>query len=1092
MKIKMKHLTRAFALTALMAAPFTAQATVLFQDTFDRADSDDIDSSSVGMSGIAAPMTYWESDTIAGDNLLTQVTNSALNMAFGPNASVVGLTSHNFIDSEILTEDGFSVSMNITDLGTGTTDNHWCGFGVGISSNEINALGLDFNSDDGPRGRFDGSKAGVADMFVCYTPNLGGDLQVFFGSGGTQIDVNVGSGTLRADFFTESFDSGELVNVNIYMDDTLLLQTNFTWSGTEENYIALSSRQSTGFVVDDLLIESKTVVPLVGGFVAAPSIIEPTDTAAAVELSWMASELIGGATYAITADKAVIYPGGNSSGTALNGSTVIDATVDGSLGDVEFTLIVTSGGISLTNATRVASVLKTTSLDEDFATGYTDGNLAGQSGWLAMTGSNAFNVVTTGGGSAETMSVSNSFDTIDGNDIVWDTAVQNLAGSEWSGTVVFSYVVGDDGTEKSRVISGITNTYNIANLNARNPLNIGLTADAGNPFQPGDNEDIVLSLRVSDSQGLRVRFGGENNDCVILSREQIGWDPSWNSVDEFGEPTAGPDFETDIITCDYVIRKTTASDTYMLIADVTVGATTYQGSAKVISRATAYAAEAVDFVVSHSSDADGNNANVVHIDMDSISMDVTTDVAPPALAPIDMATATDHLTGTISWGGAWEADTVALYRSIDDSSLGSLLTNASINAFADTFTVGEDKEVYFYTTVAKYGASDSPNSETVALRVIQRETLTGWGRASDIVTGHNDLSFKDGPADITAVEVAPGSYILNAASIGNQGTDSVVNTNWYNTAAAPALFGIFQRSSGQTNLSNSGKWSNVGRDVRNGGGVGTDDALQLGTVDALTDKGWSALFWIEGAVIPTASTEYELETGNDWGNDLHLAIRDGSAWYVSELTFSGAATFNMALSDTDWTLLTPSTSTSSNLMTVSGASFAPQSFSSITAVGLFVDNRPKGSNRKIHYFGLNNSTVLTPLEQWTDGFGIYNEKAASDADPDEDTVDNITEWGFGGNPTDPADQGIVERMFGVDTGAGNLVYVYPRLKTDPRPTYTLTENTVGLNSESFVDNEGTYTITPGADWPGEPDFEAVTNEVPTDADIKFLKVQVTE
>ena len=67
----------------------------------------------------------------------------------------------------------------------------------------------------------------------------------------------MGSGTLlRADFFTESFDSGELVNVNIYMDDTLLLQTNFTWSGTEENYIALSSRQSTGFVADNLLIES--------------------------------------------------------------------------------------------------------------------------------------------------------------------------------------------------------------------------------------------------------------------------------------------------------------------------------------------------------------------------------------------------------------------------------------------------------------------------------------------------------------------------------------------------------------------------------------------------------------------------------------------------------------------------------------------------------------------------------------------------------------------------------------------------------------------------------------------------------------------
>jgi hypothetical protein len=244
----------------------------------------------------------------------------------------------------------------------------------------------------------------------------------------------------------------------------------------------------------------------------------------------------------------------------------------------------------------------------------------------------------------------------------------------------------------------------------------------------------------------------------------------------------------------------------------------------------------------------------------------------------------------------------------------------------------------------------------------------------------------------------------------------------------------------------------------------------------------------------TSSMDFELDTngGDDWGNNLHLAIRDGSAWYISEFTFPvTAGTIHVGLSDIGWTLLTPSTASSSSLMTVAGASFGPRSFGVITAVGLFVDNRPAGTTRDIDYFGLNNTTYLTPFEQWTDSYGIYNEKAASDADPDNDAVDNLNEWAFGGNPGNSNDTGITERRFAVNTGEGNVVYVYPRLKSNPRPTYTLKE-TGGLVYGPWINNEGAYTITAGETWPNEPDFEAVTNQVPTGASVKFLKLEVSE
>jgi len=238
--------------------------TILFSDTFNRADNADIDASSTGMSGTAAPITYWESDPDAGDENLTQVTNNVLYMAYGANASLVGLQSHNFVDSQILADGGFRVSMDIQNLGIATDNERWCGFGVGVSSNELANMQLDYNSSAGPRGRTGSAYTGVADFFVCYTPNSGGDVQIFLQASASmvqQVDVNVGdligsSAQLRADFYPEGFGAADNVDVYVYLNSSLVIHTNFTWTDANENYLAVSARQGNGFIVDNLLVET--------------------------------------------------------------------------------------------------------------------------------------------------------------------------------------------------------------------------------------------------------------------------------------------------------------------------------------------------------------------------------------------------------------------------------------------------------------------------------------------------------------------------------------------------------------------------------------------------------------------------------------------------------------------------------------------------------------------------------------------------------------------------------------------------------------------------------------------------------------------
>ncbi|VGO13298.1 hypothetical protein PDESU_01854 [Pontiella desulfatans] len=740
-----------------------------------------------------------------------------------------------------------------------------------------------------------------------------------------------------------------------------------------------------------------------------------------------------------------------------------------------------------------------TRIDTDFAATdspvYADGDLDGQNGWAAITnsGANAFNVDSTGDGFAETISVSNSFDTTLGNQVVFDDGDQwttNGIGSQWSGTIAFSFQTGS-GTNlvKSREIAaGVTNTIEVADLNNRRVLNLGLTTNPDSVFAQGELDDVNINFHINGGKGLAVTFGGAgfgDNQMNLVGRADLGWDPEWEASGEDGFATAGPDYDSDLMVCDYVIRKTTIADTYLAVVDVTVGGTTYQGKPILLEKLVPYASDGLKFALGHDheSDIDGTFSRV-DVAIDSLSMTHAVSADPLALPPFNMAVDGGDLSALVSWEGAYEADSVELFRSeVDGAGPYTSLTNDLVFSYGDEGLT--DKRTYFYTTIAHYSGGDSPRSEQAILRALGKTALMEWGHATDIVNAHLNYAgcnLRD-PAAVATNGIA--NYVSDGFD-DSLVEDAVV----YNTNNYPLVYGIMQHNlPGGVIDQNTDRWSNVHKFRDDAAG----DYIKIDALNAALDA-YSALLWVEGASVDAtaAQTTWEVDANNAWnGNGLRAAVRNGSTWYVSETTFNSGGTASIVdIASEKWAVLTPATLTSTSMMTVSGASFIIRTLDNITAVGAFGDTQTGAADKNLLYFGLLQKTALTAFEQWTDSQGIYNDDAGMADDPDSDDASNLEEWGLGGNPMNAADVGIKERY--MDCDGASITYIYPRLKSADRPNYTVLETTDLVNI-GWGDNESAYTITSGGDWPGRGVlFEAVTNVIPVDVDTKFLKLEISE
>ncbi len=347
----------------IVCVSVTADVTV-FSDSFDRSitQQNDIDASIVGMSGIVSPVTYVERGdlVLTSNDGLTNIENNQLHLADGPNMSVFYIDS-NFASgqsaSEILAAGGMRMGLTIvSDDGSATDAARWVGFGVGNTLAECQAAGLDYG-DSGFRGQnSNGVTAGTSDIFVSWSPYNGGVVNVLkngpTAAGGDNYDIPVGGlsagdGRLELELLIADFNAGSTVYANILWNSTIISTTSFQWDATNQNYMGISTRQDDqGFTVDDLDVTacSPAVYPILEDLTVTPASVDNDQTSVPVTLSWNADLISSGTTYEITADKAVVFPNNDDTGTAVNGPVSVVANVNGTLGDVQFTLTLYHNG----------------------------------------------------------------------------------------------------------------------------------------------------------------------------------------------------------------------------------------------------------------------------------------------------------------------------------------------------------------------------------------------------------------------------------------------------------------------------------------------------------------------------------------------------------------------------------------------------------------------------------------------------------------------------------------------------------------------------------------------------------------------------
>jgi len=118
---------------------------------------------------------------------------------------------------------------------------------------------------------------------------------------------------------------------------------------------------------------------------------------------------------------------------------------------------------------------------------------------------------------------------------------------------------------------------------------------------------------------------------------------------------------------------------------------------------------------------------------------------------------------------------------------------------------------------------------------------------------------------------------------------------------------------------------------------------------------------------------------------------------------------------------------------------------------------------------------------WSDIWGV--DIGSETNDYDGDLLDNLGEYGLGGDPTDSADRGLVPTFA---NEGGTMVYVYAQRTDDDNLSYHLETNdnlTLGGNwADSGYTELGT-DVTGGL-------FDFVTNTIPTTADETFIRLRI--
>ncbi len=255
-----RNLLKAFVGATALGLGASLHATPLFTDTFDRPDSEDLNESTDGKSGIFGALDWVQMSSGGGMEVIENQLVGGDDGARGGWA--MSYLDHNFVDPAIAEAGGFSVTIDIEEYNnTGGVARH---VGIAVGMSEEDAEGWSHNNP---------ANIDYTDLFVGFIDstrnNNNGRTAIEAYESGTLVINNTGSGdrdelpkTLRVDFSFSSFDAGSPVNYVITFGDEQMGTGTFTWSGTDENYIGIYSNiTGRGAVIDQFEITADVPVP---------------------------------------------------------------------------------------------------------------------------------------------------------------------------------------------------------------------------------------------------------------------------------------------------------------------------------------------------------------------------------------------------------------------------------------------------------------------------------------------------------------------------------------------------------------------------------------------------------------------------------------------------------------------------------------------------------------------------------------------------------------------------------------------------------------------------------------------------------------
>jgi len=782
------------------------------------------------------------------------------------------------------------------------------------------------------------------------------------------------------------------------------------------------------------------------------------------------------------ADLVVTFSGQGNGITEENfAAKLIGRTTDGEL---------LFGYASLPNESWSGELFDTHFTEDE---GYMAADLARQAHWEAIegTGANAFRVDPTGAGTAATAPVAEAAGST--NQVYWTQLMENGAGAIWTGRVTFALTAHGVVDKTRSYPDGATTQYNtrkVADLGGDHSLMFGLTVhpnDVLDPLQdpPGDDEDPAqddVLISVCPNADGSVTFGINRykegvNEMLTLTAEELGWDPAWvvNAAD------AAPDFESEPIALDFMIRKSTAPKSYVGQVTATVNGSVYESdmvytkdSGSWAAVDVAYAAKMLYFGLSRAA-ADADSRVDVSIDAISLTHADSSDI--PLIAPYDVLATSEDMCTLLNWSGSGEQSRFEVWRSDRmGGPYNTFLGDVSATYFRDDqLTAEDDRRTYFYALKAVYPGGEKSDFSAEAAGRIKR-----FGQSFNLKGDFSSRTWKGTWDHVSAASVSNGIEFRTGTGsyTGRFGDGSlfVSENNNYTNNISSAPYGVFQ-------CPEVGGFFELATQAN---GPGAADMIKQ-----TLPPGSSSLLWVEGPPTDMTQGTFSITMVSDVSEHMHAAVRNGSTWYVCERTQTDKTNTIANVKDESWLELEPATAASTTLMTVKGLNdYVPGvdlNLTNVNALGVFRDTDPKDGPLWWWGFELSYGTVLTPYEKWCDEQQIYNEDAASTNDLDGDGLSNYAEWGLGGDPQDRANAGIAAQGF-IDDGNGMMVYVHP-VRQGARPTYTM-ESTTNLVRSAFAPEVPGREPVEGGDWPGRTGYNSMTNFVPMDSGQKFIRVKV--